>query len=537
MKAHLLYRDQDFELDRELPAQADALTEDLDLETLLRAMAQGDRYLWQAGRAALFTSLSDPDAIVYRQEALRDCLAQPGALRELYDIAVEAVEVERRGYFGLFGMASNSPDSVLHSAVNLLTMLLEMLERLRKVSDDHAAEFNSEAFKCFFSMVAEQLDDDYLRSVHEHLSELALNHGLRLAVRLDKAGISSGYVLHRRNKPRRGLTERLADALPGRGYVYRVADRDEHGARRLGEIRGEGVNLAANAAAQSVDHIRAFFAALRAELGVYLGALNLHERLSAIGPTCLPTPVAAGRHALNAHELYEPCLALRRGQTVVGNSLDAGDRPLVVITGANQGGKSTFLRSVGVAQLMMQCGFFVAAESLSLNVCSGVFTHFKREEDATMTSGKFDEELTRMSTIADQAAPNALLLCNESFASTNEQEGSEIACQVVGAFLQAETKVLLVTHMYHLAHGLYRGTQDRALFLRALPAADGSRSYKLIEAEPLPTSYGQDIFRKVFGAPTDVAEPRPRALASGRAPRAETADVSGARSGRRREWD
>ena len=75
---------------------------------------------------------------------------------------------------------------------------------------------------------------------------------------------------------------------------------------------------------------------------------------------------------------------------------------IIVVTGANQGGKTTFLHSIGLAQLMMQCGMFVPAESFSANLCRGLFTHYKREEDASMTSGKFDEELSRMSAIADQ---------------------------------------------------------------------------------------------------------------------------------------
>ena len=70
----------------------------------------------------------------------------------------------------------------------------------------------------------------------------------------------------------------------------------------------------------------------------------------------------------------------------------------MVITGANQGGKSIFLRSIGVAQLMMQCGMFVPAEVFCASVCDGVSTHFKkREEDPTMTKGKLEEELSRMS--------------------------------------------------------------------------------------------------------------------------------------------
>ena len=110
------------------------------------------------------------------------------------------------------------------------------------------------------------------------------------------------------------------------------------------------------------------------------------------------------------------------------------------MTGANQGGKTTFLRSVGLAQLMSQCGMFAPAASLSLNVVDGLFTHFKREEDGTMKSGKFDEELSRMNDIVNALTPNALILFDESFAATNEREGSEIARQIVSALLERPTR-------------------------------------------------------------------------------------------------
>jgi DNA mismatch repair ATPase MutS len=53
---------------------------------------------------------------------------------------------------------------------------------------------------------------------------------------------------------------------------------------------------------------------------------------------------------------------------VVGNDIDADGDSLIIVTGANQGGKSTFLRSVGLAQVMTQCGMFVPASALSLNI-------------------------------------------------------------------------------------------------------------------------------------------------------------------------
>jgi DNA mismatch repair ATPase MutS len=185
-------------------------------------------------------------------------------------------------------------------------------------------------------------------------------------------------------------------------------------------------------------------------------------------------------------------------QKVVANDLNADHRELVMITGANQGGKSTFLRSIGLAQLMMQCGMFVAAESFQANVCNGLFTHYKREEDTTMTSGKFDEELGRMSAIIDHVMPNSMVLFNESFAATNEREGSEIARQIVRALLEKKIKVFFVTHQYELAHGFYDQNMDKAIFLRAERRADGGRTYKLIKGEPLETSYGIDAYNKMF---------------------------------------
>jgi DNA mismatch repair ATPase MutS len=159
-------------------------------------------------------------------------------------------------------------------------------------------------------------------------------------------------------------------------------------------------------------------------------------------------------------------------ERVVGNDVEDDGKRLVLVTGANHGGKSTF-RSVGLAQLMMQAGMFAPAGSLGATVRPGVFTHFKREEDGRMISGKLDEELARMSAIADEIRPGHLLLCNESFSSTNEREGSEIARELIRALVGEGVQVFFVTHLYDLASGLHRQRPERAHFLRAERRADG----------------------------------------------------------------
>jgi len=244
---------------------------------------------------------------------------------------------------------------------------------------------------------------------------------------------------------------------------------------------------------------------LRAELGFYLACLNLRDRLTAKRqPVCFPAPASlvtgsAGQVSLSARGLYDACLSVSTEAPAVGNDLDADGKQLIMITGANQGGKSTFLRSVGLAQLMMQAGMFVAAESFTASVTAGVFTHFKREEDATMEKGKLEEELARMSVIAGQIRPGCLLLCNESLASTNEREGSEIARQVIGALTEAGIRIIFVTHMYDLAGRYHAEHRPGVLFLRAERRPDGHRTFRLLPGEPLPTSYGEDVYQEVFG--------------------------------------
>jgi hypothetical protein len=508
MKAFLMHPDQDVDLQRELPASQAALTHDLELDRLFDAMARGDQFLFEVAERAVLSSLKDPEAIIYRQQVLTDCLQQPAIVRELYGIAVEAIQREKK----IWGVFMNSPDTILHHSLQVLELFVGILKRLRTIADNQAGSFRSEGFARFFAMLATELDDDYFLTVEAHLRELKFRRGVLISAELGKGNKGIHHVLRR--SPELSWMERLS--LGSRaGYGFTIPDRDENGFRALEELRARGINQVANALAQSTDHIRSFFDMLRAELGFYVGCLNLHERLAEKGePTCFPQPLAAGARALSAQGLYDVSLALHVTAGVVGNEVDADDRSLVMITGANQGGKSTFLRSVGVAQLMMQCGMFVGARSLRAGVVDGVFTHFKREEDATMQSGKLDEELSRMRDIADAITPNSVLLCNESFAATNEREGSEIARQVVRALLDSGITVFFVTHLFDLANGFYRQELATALFLRAERQPDGRRTFRLVQGQPLPTSYGEDSYRRIFGAapdpvPATVADSRP----------------------------
>ncbi|GMQ77001.1 MAG: DNA mismatch repair protein MutS [Gammaproteobacteria bacterium] len=496
MRALLMHCDRDFDLQQELPRHQQALRQDLELDTLLRAMASDDAFLFDVAYKALVSAPgNDVDTILYRQEILKDCLNNPAVVRELYDLAVEAVEAKKKHHLGIW---SRYPGAILHGAIEMLQMFKGMLERLKRLADMHAGRFESRGFTALFAMLEEEFSDEYFARIQTHLTELKFRAGVLLSAELGPGNEGTNYVLRlARDKRPAWLKSLLGKGPPA--YTFRIADRDDAGARALSELKDRGINPVANALAQSTDHILSFFEMLRKELAFYVGCLNLHARLVRMGaPMSFPRPQAAGARRHRYSELYDVCLALSMGRSVVGNTHDADRKSLVIITGANQGGKSCFLRAIGLAQLMMQCGMFVAAEFFAAELCTGLFSHYKREEDATMKSGKLDEELGRMSDIVDSIAPNSMVLFNESFASTNEREGSEIARQVVCALLERRIKIFFVTHLYEFAHGFFDRKMEDAIFLRAERRSDGTRTFRLVEGEPLETSYGEDLYREIF---------------------------------------
>ena len=342
MKAFLLYRDRDFDLQRRLPPNAPALTQDLELSTLFNAMALGDKFLLEVAQKAVLSSATDLDTIRYRQHILRDCLKNASIVREIYTIAVEAIEGEKKNYLG---MLSRYPSWVLSRSIEVLQMFVGLLKKLKQLAEDHADAFESEGFTAFFAMLNRELDQDYFARVQQHLRALKFPHGVLISAELGQGNKGTKYVLRQPPDKRQNWIERILAEKPST-FGFTIDDRDESGAQALSDLKDRGINLVANALGQSTDHVLSFFTMLRTELAFYLGCLNLHAHLAQLGePICFPRPLAPGERRHTFQGLYDVCLALTMKQRVVGNDVSASGKDLVIITGANQGGKSTFLRS------------------------------------------------------------------------------------------------------------------------------------------------------------------------------------------------
>ena len=132
MKAHLLYRDRDFDPGVGPAARRPtAWSQDLELDVLFDAMAGKDRFFRDVARSAMLSAAgTDAGTVLYRQDVLRDCLEQRETVRR-------DLRAERRGAGEgtkeLLRGARQYPSSILYRSVEVLKMFAEMLRRLRGI--------------------------------------------------------------------------------------------------------------------------------------------------------------------------------------------------------------------------------------------------------------------------------------------------------------------------------------------------------------------------------------------------------------------
>lgn len=493
MKVLLLHPERDFVPQNAPPETLNRFATDLGLGILLDAACGDDRYLSGVFSAALSSAWdNDAQTIVHRQEVLRDCVKNAAFVRALYALACEPFGRDQSWNFGLYGGQTSARVS---SSVRTLRSSLSLLRRIRDACRLNTANFSSPGFMRMFETLGRNLDDDYLQAASRDLDHLRFRAGVLLSAHVGNGGKAKDVSL--RVPQPRDLNVALRTLTPGpRSFTFRLDPRDLSGAQAFGELQDRGLALISEALWNSAHHVLGFLKALRTDLAFYVSCLNLYDRLAAIGESVTWPELQPGSRGFRCRGLTDVCLALAMNACAAGNDVNAEGKPLVIVTGVNRGGKSTFLRSVGLAQLLLHAGMFVTATHFSSAPHTGLFTHFKREEDRAMESGKFDEELARLGAMADHIRRGALVLFNESFAATNEREGAEIARQVTGALLEEGATVIYVSHMYDFTRSFIG--RDDVLFLRADRTENGSEAFRLNEGLPKSTSFGLDLYNQIF---------------------------------------
>jgi len=176
------------------------------------------------------------------------------------------------------------------------------------------------------------------------------------------------------------------------------------------------------------------------EVQFYLAYLELTGRYKAAGlPFCYPR-VSVRSKEIAAEDTFDIALANKLvpgGGTVVTNDLHlAGPERVFVVSGPNNGGKTTFARTFGQLHHLASLGLPVPGRSARLFLPDRIYTHFEKEEDIETLRGKFEDELVRVHEILQQASADSVIVMNESFNSTTLNDalfvGTEVMRQILG---------------------------------------------------------------------------------------------------------
>ena len=496
MNICLLYKDHNLNLEDQLPRHGQFLLEDLELRLILNAMSKGDELTEKVARHVLLSSTVgiQIETITYRQKVLKDYMQHAALIDKLYDLAGEVLEDRRKDWLGIF---SSHPSSILSDARRSLLLYFDYLEEMQMMAEQHYQSFSSEGFKQFFHQLNSKFNSSFLEQARQQLYEVEFNGGMSMDAQTSQ-GNKIGQVQLNNPPDKPSWWHKLFPPVK-KAFRFQISPRDTSGTRFITELEDRAINDMTAYLGQIADNMVQFFTTLRAEIAFYKGCKNLHDRLSSTGrEVCFPTPLPIESKNIEFEDLFDISLALQTSNEIVGNTLSAKSIKFLLITGANQGGKSTFLRSLGQAQIMMQAGMFVGSRHYSSAVFEGIFTHYKKEEDTGLKHGKFEEEIARMDVLLAQATHHSLFLLNESFAATNEREGSEIAYQVSKGLMTLNISLYYVSHLYSFNKRIWEEPHPDTMFLRAERKEDGSRSFKLKEAAPEKSSYAKDIYKKIF---------------------------------------
>ena len=468
----------------------DSFIADMGLEHIKYLKGFKNAEAYSVFTEAISHPLTDAGKIKERQDILKDFTEFPETAQKMKSICD--------------GIRQNKCHSAEDDPKRRLLEFQSVLYKSMQTSAELAAQLKHRNL-CSKSLkdLRDQLDcGEKIRRVTERIDTLvklcvngniALNVEYGSAFKFRSAGIYSGITKKesKENAIFRIFQSKLprAETNPGSFYYnenFLVA----------AEVEGEkGIMpliapYAAAVIAELNRHILAFCASLSKQLAFYIACMEIirfmeGKNIKTVYPDFIP---ASGVKAKNLYDFGLLVYKTDSEHLFVANDIDACGSAVYLISGANQGGKTTFLKSVGIAQLFAQAGLKVPAEAYECPVFNNFFSHFPKDEDEDLNFGKLAEELTRIKKDIRLIADNALVLLNESFATTTETEGYEIAADLLRALSRTGSKIFFVTHNYQLLKKQHEVSKSLSGEIKSLVVSQGGtpaeRTYKIIEGEP-----------------------------------------------------
>ena len=463
----------------------------------------------------------DPKVIAHRMSVFEDMLAFPEisvTLNKLIPVLTDIMELRRLE--ADTGEAESYLESITEIELDISSITIlhsGFLEIKDKVSSD--------AFKLLAGRIDDLVNSEYYSELNAKLAELtnrvrdikSVTIGVNLDAQLRPS--SAGVLSINPQSFRSGDVIDKILRLNFKDDEYTCIANLVPFGKKQSENQKTALALAFNSAINDVykQSLRSwkkivqsfvlentdFLLNLMPEIEFLVKATTLLRVLQKKGLYLCRPEICTERKIFVAHELYNPCVALKVDDEIITNDVEFKDNTMIfVLTGPNRGGKSVITCAIGLAQVMLQLGMFVPAKDAQISIADGIFTHFPTGADDTIDKGRLGEECARLRDIFEDVSENSFVLLDESLSSTGSYEASYIAAEVLAGFSRIGCRCLFSTHLHELAAEIdninARTAPDGGTTIDSLVAGieSGKRSFKIVRMKPDGKSYARDIADK-----------------------------------------
>jgi hypothetical protein len=437
--------------DLSLPADAPSCFADLRLDQIVDATTREPDVA-----RVFYAPLHDLDAIDYRQAIMRD-LEEP-RLRDPIEIFVEAIQAVRRDL-----------DRAAHSSyryegarwsLNAAVSYVDAVEGLVQHLD--AFRPASRGLAAFAAWLSDHVHAEPFRALAADARRItAALDAIRYELLIDGLTVTV--------RPASGVEDysTVIDTTFDRfsreaSHDYRVRFPASDGLNHVGAQIAERVaSLAPEPFADlerfAADHagfVDPVIGQFVQDVRFYLTYLSSLAPLRAAGlPFCYP--IVSASKAIDVEDTFDLALArvlvdLRRAVVLNDVHLEGVER-IAVVSGPNQGGKTTFARTIGQIHYLTALGCPVPGRNARVFLCDQVLTHFEREETVVSLRGKLQDDLTRVKAMLDRATPDSLLIFNEIFSSTTVHDALFLSRHLFERLSALDVLSVCVTFLYELA--------------------------------------------------------------------------------------